>query len=29
MFIKKDLRKVDEILADPEDAREFLKLAKR
>lgn len=29
MFIKKDLRKVDEILADPNDSRDILKLAKR
>lgn len=29
MFIKKDKRKIPQILADPEDNREYLKLAKR
>lgn len=29
MFIKKDLRKVEEILVDPSDRRESLKLSKR
>lgn len=29
MFIKKDLRKLDEILGDPQDRRESLKLSKR
>lgn len=29
MFIKKDLRKIVEILADPNDKRENLKLSKR
>lgn len=29
MFIKKDLRKIDEILADNEDERTSLKLSKR
>lgn len=29
MFIKKDLRKLDEILSDPQDRRESLKLSKR
>ena len=29
MFIKKDLRKIDEILTDEKDSREVLKLAKR
>lgn len=29
MFIKKDLRKIDEILADDSDKKDILKLAKR
>jgi len=29
MFIKRDLRKVPEILADPDDKRECLKLGRR
>ncbi len=29
MFIKKDLRKIEDILSDPNDTREFLKLSKR
>ena len=29
MFIKKDLRKISEILSDPDDSREYLKLSKR
>ena len=29
MFIKKDYRKIDEILDDPQDQRESLKLSKR
>lgn len=29
MFIKKDLRKLSEILADPKDTREEMKLARR
>jgi len=29
MFIKRDTRKVPEILADPEDARSELKLGRR
>lgn len=29
MFIKKDRRRVDEILKDPEDKRDVLKLSKR
>ena len=29
MFIKKDLRKIDEILTDPDDERTSLKLSKR
>lgn len=29
MFIKKDTRKIPEILADPSDSREYIKLSKR
>jgi len=29
MFIKRDRRKIDEILADPEDDRKEMKLARR
>ena len=29
MFIKRDIRKLEEILADKEDQREILKLSKR
>ena len=29
MFIKKDKRKIPQILTDPEDSRDYLKLSKR